>query len=224
MKEILPCLFLRELVPLPGNETHLCIGREFTLNMIKKSVELYNSSVFVITQIELECENPKPSEDLFSVGVKAKILKSSNFTDGTAKIFLKFEDRRSMSKYENKENTWYAEGEKLKAEDLKINNFIKRAEKLNTQLAKKLPEGQEFCTPSGEKDFYKFALRIQELISFIDNDCGITLEKFSNPFRNLSEEELKRKNNRIAKTQKLLSLNSNEERMAILEELVNFYE
>ena len=85
----LPMLPLRDMVLFPGSITPIYAGRPQSLAAIKSAK---SGQVFVLCQKSPEMNNPG-AEDLYPVGVVAKMLQQITLDDGTVKILVSGEKR-----------------------------------------------------------------------------------------------------------------------------------
>jgi ATP-dependent Lon protease len=102
----LPTVPLRDLVLFPKMVTPLFIGRETS----KRAVECAMASdqrILTVTQRRADDDNPGP-QDLYRVGVTARVIDLTALNDGTTRLFVKALDRMSVVQF--------AEGQFLTAE------------------------------------------------------------------------------------------------------------
>ena len=86
MSNILPILSLRNIILFPGIILPISVGREKSLKLID---EVYHSDklIGVLAQKDAHTENPI-GEDLYGVGVVAKIIKQLVMPDGSVTIIV----------------------------------------------------------------------------------------------------------------------------------------
>ena len=72
----LPLLITKGMILFPKNQKMIDAGRDFSINAIKVSREKADSLILIVSQKQMETENPT-AEDVFSVGVLARIVSSS---------------------------------------------------------------------------------------------------------------------------------------------------
>ncbi len=82
----LPVISLRDVVVFPYMIYPLLIGREATVNALKKAMA-EERQVLLLTQIEAGVEQPE-EEDLYRVGVVARILQVTKMPNGTLKVLV----------------------------------------------------------------------------------------------------------------------------------------
>lgn len=84
---LFPVVALRDVVVLPHSVTTLYIGRERSLNALRKSNGESNATVLLLTQKDPKVEDPE-QKDLYNVGCLAKVLQLLNLPDGAVKILV----------------------------------------------------------------------------------------------------------------------------------------
>ncbi len=72
----LPLLITKGLILYPKNQKLIDAGRDFSVNAIKVSKDKADSLILIVSQKEVETENPT-SEDIFTIGVLARIISIS---------------------------------------------------------------------------------------------------------------------------------------------------
>ncbi|NWF52561.1 MAG: endopeptidase La [Nitrospirae bacterium] len=85
--ENLPVLPVRDIVVFPYMILPLFVGREMSIKAIEYSLNT-NKMVLLITQKDLEVENPTP-DDLYSVGTVGVIMRMLKLPDGRVKILIR---------------------------------------------------------------------------------------------------------------------------------------
>nr|WP_322498208.1 endopeptidase La [Candidatus Cyrtobacter comes] len=105
MKDRFPALLLRDLVMFPDMMVTLFVGREKSINALE-SVDDSNTLV-LITQKDASKDMPK-QEEIFSVGVLAKILQTSKVQEGTIKVVVQGIKRVKIDKLYTRAKTMYA--------------------------------------------------------------------------------------------------------------------
>lgn len=84
LKSSLPVIPLRDVVVFPHTIYPLLVGREFTINALKQAM-LEDKQALLVAQRVPGVDNPNP-EDLFKVGVVARILQVTKMPNGTLKV------------------------------------------------------------------------------------------------------------------------------------------
>ncbi len=98
----LPAIALRGLVVFPGNLVHFEVGRERSIAAIEWAME-NNSPVFLVTQKELEVENPG-KDDLFQYGVVCEIKQLLRGNESAVKILVEGKFRAKASTIDHSGN------------------------------------------------------------------------------------------------------------------------
>ena len=78
----LPILALKNMVMFPKIVVPISVGREKSVHAIQHAINKYNKWIFVVTQLSADIEDPQ-QEDLHSVGILAKIMRTVKMPDGT---------------------------------------------------------------------------------------------------------------------------------------------
>lgn len=96
-KQILPLLALRDIVAFPGIISPIFIGREKSLKALLAIKEINNGQHILLTaQKQQSQDNPK-GQDLYKVGVFAKILQTITLPNNNAKVLVEVIDRVVLS-------------------------------------------------------------------------------------------------------------------------------
>ncbi|NWF98558.1 MAG: endopeptidase La [Nitrospirae bacterium] len=117
----LPVLPVRDIVVFPYMILPLFVGREMSIKAIEHSLST-NRMVFLVTQKDLNVENPTP-EDLFTIGTVALVMRMLKLPDGRVKILVQGISKARALRYEQTEPFFKAVIEKLsdqKTEPLSI--------------------------------------------------------------------------------------------------------
>jgi len=119
--ENLPVLPVRDIVVFPYMILPLFVGREMSIKAIEHSLNS-NKMVFMVTQKDLDVENPTP-DDLYSVGTAGAIMRMLKLPDGRVKILIRGLSKARALSYSQTEPFFKANIEKIgeeKAETLTI--------------------------------------------------------------------------------------------------------
>jgi ATP-dependent Lon protease len=119
--EDLPVLPVRDIVVFPYMILPLFVGREMSIKAIEQSLNT-NKMVFLITQKDLDVENPAP-DDLYSVGTVGVIMRMLKLPDGRVKILIRGLSKARALSYSQTDPFFKANIEKIieeKAETLTI--------------------------------------------------------------------------------------------------------
>jgi ATP-dependent Lon protease len=119
--DTLPVLPVRDIVVFPYMILPLFVGREMSIKAIEYSLST-NRMVFLLTQKDLNVENPAP-EDLFSIGTVALVMRMLKLPDGRVKILVQGLSKARALKYDQTDPFFKAAIEKItdqKTEPLSI--------------------------------------------------------------------------------------------------------
>ncbi len=109
--DTLPVLPVRDIVVFPYMILPLFVGREMSIKAIEYSLST-NRMVFLLTQKDLNVENPAP-EDLFSIGTVALVMRMLKLPDGRVKILVQGLSKARALKYDQTDPFFKAAIEKL---------------------------------------------------------------------------------------------------------------
>ncbi len=113
---ILPTVALRGLVMFPNMQLHFDVGREKTLSAIKNSANADNL-IFMVAQKDEISDEISPN-NLYKIGVVAKIKQVINTKNNTAKVIAEGVYRARAVKYTLGESFLYSEIEELPFEGI----------------------------------------------------------------------------------------------------------
>ena len=102
----LPVIPLRDVVVFPHMIYPLLIGRNFTINALQKAME-DNKQILLLSQKEASVDKPKP-DDLYNVGVVARVLQVMKMPNGTFKVLVEGLIRSKVQKIVKKNNFYLA--------------------------------------------------------------------------------------------------------------------
>ncbi len=109
--DTLPVLPVRDIVVFPYMILPLFVGREMSIKAIEYSLST-NRMVFLLTQKDLNVENPAP-EDLFSIGTVALVMRMLKLPDGRVKILVQGLSKAKALKYDQTDPFFKAAIEKI---------------------------------------------------------------------------------------------------------------
>jgi len=109
--DTLPVLPVRDIVVFPYMILPLFVGREMSIKAIEYSLST-NRMVFLLTQKDLNVENPAP-EDLFSIGTVALVMRMLKLPDGRVKILVQGLSKARALKYDQTDPFFKAAIEKI---------------------------------------------------------------------------------------------------------------
>ena len=95
----LPLMPLREVVVFPKSVLSLVVGRNISIRAIEEASGNQDKRVFLLSQRRLDIDKPA-QEDLYAVGVVARILQVLPMPDGNVKVLLEGLQRGVLSKLE----------------------------------------------------------------------------------------------------------------------------
>ena len=97
-KQILPLLALRDIVIFPGIIAPIFIGRERSLNALLSAKKTGDGQhILLVTQKDQHQEDPTP-DDLYNVGVLAKMIQTVKLPNNNAKILVEVINRVELPK------------------------------------------------------------------------------------------------------------------------------
>ena len=83
----LPALPLKNTVLFPGLLLPLSVGRESSMAAVQAALNTEEKEIILIAQRDAQVDNPQ-QDDLYTIGTKAVIRKSSRPTDGVLEILV----------------------------------------------------------------------------------------------------------------------------------------
>ena len=92
-----PVMPLRGLVIFPGSVLHFDISRNRSIKALIASMQHENQFVFVTAQKDPFNTDPKKDDDLYRMGVLAKLLQTVRISDDIVRVVLKGIERAEMS-------------------------------------------------------------------------------------------------------------------------------
>ncbi|MDP0493700.1 MAG: endopeptidase La [Fusobacterium sp. JB021] len=99
----------RDLVTFPGAVRPIYVGREKSLKTINKVTENEETKILLVSQKELEKENPSFPEDVYKVGVIASILQKITMPNKTIKLLIEVEKKVIVENIEDEDGFITAE-------------------------------------------------------------------------------------------------------------------
>ncbi|MGB0405211.1 MAG: LON peptidase substrate-binding domain-containing protein, partial [Fusobacterium sp.] len=99
----------RDLVTFPGAVRPIYVGREKSLKTINKVTENEETKILLVSQKELEKENPSFPEDVYKVGVIASILQKITMPNKTIKLLIEVEKKVIIENIEDEDGFITAE-------------------------------------------------------------------------------------------------------------------
>lgn len=99
---VLPALAVRKEAPIPNNDLRIEVGREISLNALNLAETQYESNIILLLQETPVVENVTP-EDLYPIGVLAKITLKVKLPNGNYKVKFKLIQRVEIEDYVTEE-------------------------------------------------------------------------------------------------------------------------
>ena len=99
----------RDLVTFPGAVRPIYVGREKSLKTINRVTENEETKILLVSQKELEKENPSFPEDVYKVGVLASILQKITMPNKTIKLLIEVEKKVIVENIEDEDGFITAE-------------------------------------------------------------------------------------------------------------------
>lgn len=100
---MLPLIPLRELVTFPATIIPILVGRDWSINALKFSLQKYDNFIFLSVQKNQMSEIPEP-EEIYRTGVVARIEKSAEQNNGSYRVVIQGLERGIIQEYIKKEN------------------------------------------------------------------------------------------------------------------------
>jgi len=100
--QVLPALPLKNTILFPGLLLPLSVGRESSLSAVEAALKTEEKEIILIAQRDPHVESPQ-QDDLFTIGTKAVIRKSSRPSNGVMEILVLGVDRVVVMKLETSE-------------------------------------------------------------------------------------------------------------------------
>ena len=101
--QILPVLPLKNTILFPGLMLPLSVGRDSSLKAVEAALKTEEKEILLVAQRDPQLESPQ-QDDLYTVGTKAVIRKSSRPADSTVEILVLGVERVVLVKLENQES------------------------------------------------------------------------------------------------------------------------
>ncbi len=120
MSDFFPLVPLRDIVVFPGMLIPIFVGRKKSIQAIENAVS-NNQLVLFVTQKDSSNENPK-EQDVYDVGVTAKIIQLLKLPDGTVKTLIEAKERVAIKEITVTETQLTATAEKIVTIKEKVNN------------------------------------------------------------------------------------------------------
>lgn len=171
----IPILPLRNLVLFPGVVTNITVGRDSSIELVKKVNKSDKKILGVVVQKKKDIEEPS-EEDIYKVGVVARILKTFKMPNGDTTIILQGRKRFHIQKVVQEEP--YIEADIVPFEEKKFiyNEKFRELMRILKEIALKvfkekpnLPSEASFALKNINSDSF--------LVNFINSNMGLSIEK-----------------------------------------------
>lgn len=106
-----PVICTRDVVVFPGEEVSIEVGREMSLNALRRANESFNSEIFLVSQIDPLVDYPNDN-DLYEVGTICRIV-ATHKKDNFSRVVFKGISRAKIVDMKEMRNTKFASVEKL---------------------------------------------------------------------------------------------------------------
>ena len=97
---ILPAIAIRGITPFPLVDFRIEVGREISVNALEEAEKMYGGNIILLIQKEAKKEEIK-QDNLYEVGVLAKIQLKLKMPNGNYKVKFKVTDRIKVKNYES---------------------------------------------------------------------------------------------------------------------------
>ena len=97
MNQTFPLLPLRDIVVFPGMVVPLFVGRDKSVAALEAAME-GSKDIFLLAQLDPGCDDPA-REDLYDVGVVARVLQLLKLPDGTVRVLVEGSDRGKIESF-----------------------------------------------------------------------------------------------------------------------------
>ncbi len=101
-----PVVCTRDVVVFPNEEVAIEVGREISLNAVRRANESFNSEVLVVSQIDALVDDPNPN-DLYEVGTICRVV-ATHKKDRFSRVVFKGISRAKILEIKEIRNTKYA--------------------------------------------------------------------------------------------------------------------
>lgn len=108
---VYPVIPLRDIVVFPGRVVQLFVGRQKSINALEY-VARDDKSVLLVTQKEATQDDPL-KDDLYRVGVIARVMQLLKLPDGTVKVLVEGTERASIKNFIDNEKFFLVQAEIL---------------------------------------------------------------------------------------------------------------
>jgi len=142
-KEKLPLLPLRDIVIFPRMVLPFFVGRKMSVAALE-AANKEKINLFLVCQKDQNIENPE-QEDVFEVGIEAKILQLVKLPDGTLKVLVEGLQRAKLKKWTQEEDCVWIDSETMSIDEASNNEVealtrsLKKSFENYVKLNKRIP-------------------------------------------------------------------------------------
>lgn len=158
----LAVLPLKNVVTLPRRVTPVRVGRQFSLNAVDYALK-ESGEVFVTAQKDSNVEKPG-IDDIYQIGVKSRILQSSNEKDGSVKLLVEGIKRAKIVSYHDLDDFMVASVEEIDSIPVKDENNEKALVRQIHTLFKEYSAFEDRLST----EIYNLVKEIKDLDSLVD--------------------------------------------------------
>ena len=127
-----PVLPLRDIVVFPHMIVPLFVGREKSVNALENVMQS-DKEILLVAQKDAADDDPK-SDDIYKIGVVAKVLQLLKLPDGTVKVLVEGGQRAQIVEYTDRSEYFEASAETLDEEISEEAELEALARSVNTQF------------------------------------------------------------------------------------------
>ncbi|MBU2341306.1 MAG: LON peptidase substrate-binding domain-containing protein, partial [Alphaproteobacteria bacterium] len=107
MTQQFPLLPLRDIVVFPGMVVPLFVGRDKSVAALEAAME-GSKDIFLLAQLDPGCDDPD-RDDLYDVGVVARVLQLLKLPDGTVRVMVEGAARATCERFAEQDDYVMAE-------------------------------------------------------------------------------------------------------------------
>ena len=111
-KIVLPAIAVRGIVPLPGNEFKIEVGRANSVQALDASEKMYGGNIVLLIQKDANAKDVNP-EDIEEIGVLAKVTLKLKLPSNNYRVKFKITNRVKVLEYTSTEPYFVANYEKI---------------------------------------------------------------------------------------------------------------